>query len=96
MCQKRNSREAEIIPKKKYVKVDGCLAIAISNLNFNGIKTLSCCCGHGIYPMTIVSQSDLGIFELFSGRFIPRKSRFYVKDKKGYYFIPEVMEEAKI
>lgn len=91
MCNKRNSRRAEITPKK-FVKVDGCLAYLISNLNALGIKTLSCCCGHaGRYPLTIVAKTELGNLELVSGFFIHRKKRFYVKDKQGYYYIPETL-----
>mgnify|MGYP001580425263 CR=1 FL=1 len=90
MCQTRNSRYVEIIPKKRYVRVDGCLEIAISNLNFWGIKTLSCCCGHGRYPMSIVIKAPLGNFELFSGEIINRKKKFYKLDKEGFYYIPEV------
>ena len=91
MCNKRNSRLADITPKK-YVRVDGCLSYAISNLNALGINTMSCCCGHGRYPLTIVVKTDLGNLELFSGFFIHRKKRFYKKDKRGYYYIPEVMQ----
>jgi hypothetical protein len=28
--------------------------------------------------------------ELFSGKLIPRKRRYYLKDKEGLYYIPEV------
>ena len=90
MCNKRNSRLAEITPKK-YVKVDGCLSYIISNLNVLGIKTLSSCCGHNKYPMTIIVKTELGNLELFSGFNINRKKRFYIKDKQGFYFIPEVI-----
>ena len=31
------------------------------------------------------------VFELFSGKLINRKKRFYKKDKEGYYYIPEVL-----
>jgi len=30
-------------------------------------------------------------FELFSGKIIPRKIKFYKKDKQGYYYIPETI-----
>ena len=56
--------------------------------------TFSCCCGHKKYPMTIVLKNIKGEFyEAFSGKIIPRKKRFYQKDKKGVYFIPEVSKE---
>lgn len=55
-------------------------------------KILACCCGHNKYPMSIV----LGIgedmrYDLVSGKYIPRKQKFYKKDKQGYYFIPEAI-----
>ena len=89
MCNKRNSRLAEITPTK-FIRVDGCLNYLISNLNVLGITTLACCCGHGGYPMTIVTKTELGNLELASGFFIHRKRKFYKKDKRGYYYIPEV------
>ena len=95
MCNKRNSRLAEITPKR-YVRADGCLSYAISNLNFLGIKTLSCCCGHKKYPMTIVVETKLGNLELFSGFYINKKIKFYKKDEQGYYYIPEVVNGRKI
>jgi len=57
-----------------------------------GFKILACCCGHGKYPMTIVYEiPKRAKFELFSGKVIPRKKRFYIKDKQGYYYIPETL-----
>ena len=35
------------------------------------------------------------IFDLISEVDIPRKKKFYKKDKQGYYYIPEVIENAK-
>jgi len=51
-----------------------------------------CCCGHGKYPMTIVAH-DLfkGNIDLVSGIKIPRKRKFYKRDKQGYYYIPETI-----
>ena len=54
-------------------------------------KTLGCCCGHGKYPMTIVVKDVVGVYELISGKSIPRKTRFYLKDKEGFYYIPETL-----
>ena len=54
-------------------------------------KTLASCCGHGEYPLTIIVSRGWGLpLELFSQIEIPRKRNFYKKDKKGYFFIPEV------
>ena len=74
-------------------RLDNCMVNIIWFLNNHGCKTLGCCCGHGKYPMTIVHESPNGKrWELFSGVEIPRKARFYLKDKEGYYYIPEVVE----
>lgn len=64
-------------------------------------ETLGCCSGHGKYPPSLVLQRKTGkngiepIFELFSGKTIPRKKRFYLKNRSGYYFIPEVLGKSK-
>jgi len=42
--------------------------------------------------MTIVVKTPLGIHEIFSGKEMTRKKRFYVRDKKGYFYIPETLE----
>lgn len=56
-----------------------------------GYNLLACCCGHGRYNLSIVYKSPKGkIFDLVSGIEIPREKRFYIKDKEGYYYIPEV------
>ena len=67
--------------------IDKCMRPLIQYFNKIGVKTLSCCCGHGKYPMTIVVE---GRIEVLSGIVIPRKTRFYVKDGEGYYYIPEI------
>ncbi|MDP4039850.1 MAG: hypothetical protein Q8P57_04710 [Candidatus Pacearchaeota archaeon] len=54
-------------------------------------NTYACCCGHGKYPMTIIVKNIKSEFvEIVSGKKIPRKKRFYLKDKQGYYYIPEL------
>ena len=67
----------------------------IALLNENGIKTLGCCCGHGRYPKTIVvlHKPTRRPLEVVSGLFIDRKCRFYIKDKAGYFFIPETLKK---
>jgi hypothetical protein len=60
-------------------------------LNDCGIKTLASCCGHGKYNMSIVFKSPDGkIKDLISGIEIPRRKKFYKKDRRRYYYIPEV------
>jgi len=84
MCKSHNHRV-----------IDKCLRSEIEMLNALHIKTLACCCGHGIYPKIIVVKHKKGAFEMESQKEIPRKKRFYVKDKKGYYYIPETLKKAK-
>lgn len=64
----------------------------IEYLQYRDVITLSCCCGHGKYPMTIVVRSfvDGKPLEIMSKTNIPRAKNFYKKDKKGYYYIPEI------
>ncbi len=84
MCKKTNYK----IPNPR---IDKCMAQVIHFLNFNGIKTLSCCCGHKKYPMTIIANTGMLMkpVEIFSGKFIPRKRNFYKRDEQGHYYIPE-------
>jgi len=54
---------------------------------------LASCCGHGKYPISIIVEHDANKLpiEIFSLKIIPRKRKFYKKDNKGYYFIPEII-----
>jgi hypothetical protein len=65
-------------------------------LNIQGYKTVACCSGHDKYPMTVVveymTNGKPSYIELFSGKIIPRKRRYYLKDKDGLYYIPEVQK----
>ena len=79
-------------PKNDSRRIDPCMKNLIDFLKLNGIKTLSCCCGHGKYPMTIICKWGGNIIEIFSYKEIPRKSRFYKKDKHGVYYIPETIK----
>jgi len=90
MCAHRNSKIRVIRGKTK--RLDGCIADDIVTLNTNRfIDTVASCCGHGIYPKTIVQIKTTGeIVEIFSNKVIPRIRRFYAKDEKGFFFIPEV------
>lgn len=73
-------------------RMDKCMKNLIRTIN-KVYPTLGCCCGHGKYPMTIVVKKNYGNtefnLELLSGKQIPRKKRFYKRDKEGHYFIPE-------
>ena len=85
MCKNHNPR-----------KIDSCMKLLIANLYEcldKETKVLACCCGHGKYTMSIiVKRMGECIFDLCSGINIPRKKRFYKKDKKGYYYIPELLK----
>lgn len=80
-------------------KIDKCMRNLIEFIedNSNTIEVLACCCGHGRYDMSIVVlSSEEDIFDLMSGISIPRQGRFYVKDKQGYYYIPEVVPKRNL
>lgn len=86
MCKKHNLR-----------KIDKCLKEFVDRLDCFLTKpwrTIACCCGHGKYPMTIIVKeyNEGQAIDLVSGKVIPRKKRFYRKDKQGYYYIPETLE----
>lgn len=95
--------------KKKYCsrEIDYCIYSDVEEINLGffdnshgKFRTLSSCCGHGKYPITIVVENTLNgrIFEWFTGVDFPKKykngkknKRFYKKDSDGLYYIPEVM-----
>ena len=85
-------------------KIDKCMAeiccfIDILNVKKEGLpnylRVVGSCCGHGKYPPSIIVRNHLGqTWDLISNTTIRRKTRFYLKDSKGYYFIPEVKNAA--
>jgi len=83
--------------------IDRCMIKLVEFINTHPrINTISSCCGHGKYNMTIVIkyQTETGIDgrykwkvqELLSGIPLPMKTKYYKKDKQGYYYIPEVLK----
>lgn len=76
-------------------RIDPCMKNFIKNLNDSGIPTYASCCGHFRYQMTVVvkDRKTKEFLDLISGVTIPRKKKFYKKDKTGHYFIPEVSKE---
>lgn len=79
--------------------IDPCMKNIIDFINDNTeYQTRACCCGHKKYPMTIIigleGDEEFGNVELISGKTIPRKRRFYKKDKQGCYFIPETIKNV--
>jgi hypothetical protein len=84
MCKTHNPR-----------KIDSCMKEYINFLMKLNLIPRSCCCGHGKYHKSVIVETtnimgEVTNYELFTGKIIPRKKRFYVKDKQGYYFIPEI------
>ena len=100
MCNKRNS--TKVCLKPCYCKVDSCLPNLLKNIeqtdmgDDNELITLGSCCGHGKYNMSIIVKDKYSPhpYELLSGKIIPRKRRFYKKDKQGYYYIPEIKKDG--
>ena len=74
--------------------IDPCLRMAMVMLKGQNVKVLASCCGHGIYPMSIVIEVKGFPVELFSGRRIPRVTRFYRRDAQGVFYIPETVDSA--
>lgn len=80
--------------KIKHNRIDKCMKDLIKYLNNANIPTIACCCGHRRYPKTIIVRVHPNCgnnpIELLTMTEIPRKRKFYKRDKKGYYYIPEV------
>ena len=93
MCKKQSSVILQL-PSGKKIRIDKCMREKILKLNKDGFKTVACCCGHGLYPETIVFENSRGIHYVklnwkVAVR-ISRKRKFYKKDDAGFYYIPEV------
>lgn len=76
-------------------KIDKCMVNLLDVLKHGtNYKVVACCCGHRRYPMTIVCKATKNgqLFELMHMIDLPRKKRAYVKDKQGYYYIPETIQ----
>ena len=79
------------------VEVDACMVELIEEMNRTGTKTIGCCCGHGVYPKTVVYRAMGGnAIEYFTHAILldkngnPRKRKLYKKDENGMYHLPEV------
>jgi hypothetical protein len=79
--------------KPKWIRVDPCIRHLITSLSNHGYRTVASCCGHGIYPMTIICQvgNSKRYYDLISGEDIPRTRNFYKMDSNGFYYIPETI-----
>jgi hypothetical protein len=95
MCKQHNPR-----------KIDKCMKTLCASIAFwlpDYLHIVGCCCGHGKYPLTIVCHNDAKDINFLMTQeddvsreiIIPRKKRFYVKDKQGYYYIPETVLPTK-
>lgn len=72
-------------------RIDPCMKEVINNLRKVGATPLACCCGHGKYSKTIVMKTiENKRVEYYTGRYIQRSKRFYKRDNKGVFFIPEI------
>lgn len=100
MCQSkvwRSNRERALAGEGKTwpsSRIDPCITHLINALNANPhLVTLASCCGHDIYPLTVIVK-DLKsgrIFELLTNKTIKgRTKKFYKADAYGRYFVPEV------
>ncbi|WP_372673648.1 hypothetical protein [Acidithiobacillus sp.] len=92
--------------KKPYCarKIDPCIIDEVEYINKNipNVKTIASCCGHGIFPKSIICKNlkTHYIFEYYSCIGLNPKykngkirKRFYKKDKNlGIYYIPEVIK----
>jgi hypothetical protein len=76
--------------KSGNTRIDPCMRNKITLVAQSGCKVLACCCGHKKYSETIVVEKEGVIREFWSSVFIPRKKRFYKRDKTGRFYIPEV------
>jgi hypothetical protein len=76
--------------KSGFNRIDPCMRKTITDLHNLGITTLASCCGHGKYQKTIVIKTCGVNMEYYTRIVIPRKTRFYKRDKDGMFYIPEV------
>ncbi len=91
MCDKLYLNQGYCNPR-----IDECLITLIDNINSEtNLKTLASCCGHKVYPATIIVKDKTTgiIFEYFSKIQVSEKkrNRYYKKDSEGYYFVPEIV-----
>jgi hypothetical protein len=104
MCKKTNYQGTS------NTQIDKCMREEIKDFNrsikllkpyIDTLKIVACCCGHGKYPKTIILKEEVDedneamYFEHFTQIEIPRTRNFYKKDKKGYYYIPELNKKNK-
>jgi len=88
----------EFNPKNDGRRIDKCMNWLIHFVNHSSkFRTVASCCGHKKYPPTLIvthpSYDEDVKLEVFSNKIIRRKKKFYVKDKQGYFYIPECVNK---
>ena len=102
VCKERSSVVGIVLINKKFkhIRVDKCIRHLPTVLSVYGFYVVACCCGHGRYPLTVVCKNEAkelnNYFDLISGKDIPRRKRFYKRDKDGYFYIPEVSDSLSL
>ena len=96
MCERGTTQE--VIIDGKSISIDDCIADDVQAINTDGeFRTLGSCCGHGLYPRTIVVRDEhlpFKVLEYYTRVPVPRRRRFYRRDANGFYFIPEIIEKV--
>ena len=85
-------------------RIDPCMRKIVKFINQEtSYQTIMCCCGHKkeIPSSLIVIDKRVAEFcnrpfDIFSGfQFKHNQKRFYKRDKKGFYYIPEITGDEK-
>lgn len=83
----------EFDPRNNSRCIDSCMVDLVRSPQEKGIETVTCCCGHDIYPKTIIVRTGRPWVTkeiCHNITFRGRKKRFYRKDENGVYYVPEV------
>ena len=93
MCQKKPYCNREI---------DECIREAVAAINRTPhLRTILSCCGHGVYPPTIIVQDisngyyKAPVYEYFSNVHLGlgRRRTYYRRDQNGFYYVLWVSKE---
>lgn len=91
MCKKHSSASGLI--RGHSVRLDSCIRDKVVEMNNEGLVTVASCCGHGLYPQTILMKDGFGrITVAGTDIVVPRTRNLYRYDEKGYPYIPEVRD----
>jgi len=92
MCKKHSSVNLKL-SNGVTIRLDPCMKKLIVLLRKHlGWETLACCCGHGVYPKTIVISRGNKILALSPDKRskLLRMRRFYKRDGFGRFYLPEI------